>query len=99
MPVSAYEFGAVIICYALLVLLPAGLIKYVLREEHQSRNKDQILSALLIYPIFISIWALFVGFLDRMYGEAISNLYIALLVSLIFSWLLLLTLKKFWFES
>lgn len=94
MPVSVYEVGAVVVCYALLALLPAGLVRYTLTKEGKRNNRDQILFGVSIYFFVIPAWLLLVEFFDKIYGENIANLYISLVVVLILSFLLLLALKK-----
>lgn len=94
MPVSLIELLGVVFCYLLLAILPLIIIKYVLKQDSKNKDRNQIIAAFIIYPVFWVSWYYLTDWVSDFFGKSIINLYISILLVSIFSFIILLVINR-----
>jgi len=94
MPVSLIGLLSVAFCYLLLVILPLIIIKHVLKQDSKNKDRNQIIAAFIIYPVFWFSWYYLIDWVSYFFGKSIINLYISILLVSIFTFIILLVINK-----
>lgn len=95
MPVSAFDFLSVTLCYLLVAVAPFILIHFIFSFQSPKKNVYQVSLAVVFYPLFFIAWNYFASVLATTAGLGVIGLYTSLFMTTLVLAALLILIRNF----